>query len=152
VSLVVRAVAIYFIMLLLMRVSGKRQLAQLTAFDVILLLIISEAVQQALLGNDDFSLTAGIVLVTTLIALDIAMSLVKQWFPPAELVLDGAPVVLLDHGKLMKDRMDAERVDEGDILEAARDKFGLERLDQIRYAILEKTGSISIVPAKNPAG
>ena len=149
-SLVIRAALIYFILMLLMRVSGKRQFSELTAFDAILLLIISEAIQQALLGQDDFSLTAGIILVVTLVSIDIALSLVKQWWPKADLVLEGAPVVLLDNGDLIKVHMTRERVDEADILESARSSFGLERLDQIRYAILEKTGSISIIPVNNP--
>ena len=149
-SLVIRAALIYFILMLLMRVSGKRQFSELTAFDAILLLIISEAIQQALLGQDDFSLTAGIILVVTLVSIDIALSLVKQWWPKADLVLEGAPAVLLDNGDLIKVHMTRERVDEADILESARSSFGLERLDQIRYAILEKTGSISIIPVNNP--
>jgi len=149
-SLVIRAALIYFILMVLMRAAGKRQFSELTAFDAILLLIISEAVQQALLGRDDFSLTAGIILVVTLISIDIALSLVKQWWPKADLVLEGAPVVLLDNGQLVKEHMSRERVDEADILESARRACGLERLDQIRYAILEKTGTISIIPVQNP--
>lgn len=149
-SLVVRAVAIYFILFFLMRVAGKRQFSELTAFDAILLLVISEAVQQSLLGRDDFSLTAGIILVVTLISVDIGLSLIKQWWPKADLVMEGAPVVLLDNGDLMTANMRRERVDEADILESARRTFGIERLDQIRYAILEKTGTISIIPRNNP--
>ncbi|HXK34441.1 MAG TPA: YetF domain-containing protein [Dehalococcoidia bacterium] len=145
-GLVVRAIAIYVILMVLMRASGKRQFSELTAFDAILLLIISEAVQQALLGDEDFSLTAGVILIVTLVSIDILMSHIKQWWTKADLVLEGAPVLLLDDGELIDRAMDRERVDESDILAAARETFGIESLDEIRYAILERTGSISIIP------
>lgn len=74
---VLRAVAVYGFLLVIMRLSGKRTLAQVTAFDLVLLLIIGEATQQALLG-DDFSVTNAFVVITTLIVCDIGMSLVKQ--------------------------------------------------------------------------
>jgi uncharacterized membrane protein YcaP (DUF421 family) len=147
-GLVVRAIAIYVILMVLMRASGKRQFSKLTAFDIVLLLVISEAVQQALLGDDDFSLTAGAILVVTLVSLDILMSHVKQWWTKADLVLEGAPVLLLDDGELIDKAMARERVDESDILAAARETFGIESLDEIRYAILERTGAISIIPRR----
>lgn len=150
-ALVVRAIAIYVILMVLMRASGKRQFSELTAFDAILLLIISEAVQQALLGEEDFSLTAGIILIVTLVSIDILMSHIKQWWTKADLVLEGAPVLLLDDGELIDKAMDRERVDESDILAAARETFGIESLDEIRYAILERTGSISIIPRQSVA-
>jgi uncharacterized membrane protein YcaP (DUF421 family) len=145
-SLVIRAVIVYAFLMLLMRVSGKRQFARLTPFDLVLLLIIAEAVQQALLGSDDFSLTTALILVTTLVSVDIGLSLLKQYSGKADLVLEGAPVVLLDDGKLITEHMRKERVDEADILTAARENFGIEKLDDVRYAILERTGTISIIP------
>ena len=147
-SLVVRAVVVYVFLLLIMRVSGKRQFSELSAFDVVLLLIISEAVQQALLGDEDFSLTAAAVLVVTLVALDIALSLIKSHWPKANNVLEGTPVLLVDNGRLIEPNMKHERVAESDILNAARQTQGLERLDQIKYAVLETHGHISIIPAE----
>jgi uncharacterized membrane protein YcaP (DUF421 family) len=142
---VLRALAIYAILLLIFRISGKRSLAQITTFDFVLLLIISEATQQAMLGND-FSMTNATLVILTLVALDVALSLMQHRFPRFGKWVDSVPLVLINDGELQKDRMDKLRISEGDILEAARDKQGLERLDQIKYAVLERTGSISIVP------
>jgi uncharacterized membrane protein YcaP (DUF421 family) len=83
----------------------------------------------------------------TLIGTSIGLSLLKQRFPALEQWLDGTPLIILENGKGLKERMDKTRVDEADILEAARSLHGLERLEQIKYAILERNGSITIVPA-----
>lgn len=148
---VFRSVIIYVALLILFRIAGRRTLAQLTNFDFVLLLIIGEAVQNGLLGND-FSLTNALVTIVTLISVDIVFSLLKQFIPGVERVMDGAPFVIVDHGTVMKSRMNFSRVDETDILEAARDKMGLERMDQIKYAVLEKNGEISIVPVESARG
>lgn len=140
-----RAVLIYGVLWLLFRVAGRRTVAQLTNFDFILLLIIGEAVQNGLLGQN-FSVTAAVLTVVTLLLIDILLSVLKQFVPGVEQVVDGAPFVIVDHGKPLKARMNLSRVDEGDVLESARMKMGLERMDQIKYAVLEKTGEISIIP------
>lgn len=142
---VIRAIVIYAVLLLIFRIAGKRSLAQISTFDFVLLLIISEAIQQALLGNDS-SMTNALLVVVTLVGLDIGLSLIKQRSQQLEKVVDGMPVVLLADGKPIKERMDKERVDESDILVAARSIQGLERLDQIKYAVLEQSGGISIIP------
>jgi uncharacterized membrane protein YcaP (DUF421 family) len=143
-----RALAIYFFLLLIFRVAGKRALAQITTFDFVLLLIVGEATQQALIG-DDFSITTAWLLIATLVGTDIAMSLFKRRFPRLDCWIDGAPLVLVDNGKLLHDRMEKCRVDESDILQAARELQGLERLDQIKYAVLERSGGITII-ARQP--
>ena len=142
---VLRGAAIYLFLLVLLRFAGRRTLGQLTTFDFVLLLIISEATQQALLG-EDFSITNAFLVVMTMIGLDIGLSLLKQRFIRLEDWLEGMPVVLIENGRLLKDRMDKERVDEDDILHAARELQGIERIDQIKYAVLERTGGISIIP------
>jgi uncharacterized membrane protein YcaP (DUF421 family) len=147
-DLVIRAALIYLVLYLLLRASGNRQFSQLTAFDAVLLLIVSEAVQQALIGDEDFSLTAAGIIVITFIALDIALSLVKQASKAADMVIEGVPVLLVDNGDLIKQNMRQERVDEDDILAAARLQMGLESLDQVKYAVLERDGSIGIIPRK----
>jgi uncharacterized membrane protein YcaP (DUF421 family) len=141
----IRTAAVYAVLLLLFRVIGRRMLGQLTNFDFVLLLIIGEAVQNALLAND-YSMTNALVSVLTILALDIFLSLLKQKSPVIERVTEGLPFVIVDHGKLLEDRLDRARVDSADILEAARMKMGLERIEQIKYAVLEKTGEISIIP------
>jgi uncharacterized membrane protein YcaP (DUF421 family) len=142
---VIRPALVYLFLLLLLRLTGKRTLAQITSFDFVLLLIISEATQQALIGEDNSMINAAIV-VSTLIGLNILMSLLKQrskWF---DRLLDDIPLVIVADGKPLKDRMDKARVDEDDVLDAARESCGLERMEQIRHAILERDGQISIIP------
>jgi len=142
---VIRPALVYLFLLLLLRLTGKRTLAQITTFDFVLLLIISEATQQALIGEDN-SMINGAIVVATLIGMNIVMSLLKQrskWFVR---VLDDIPLVIVADGKPLKDVMFKARVDEGDVLDAARENCGLERMDQIRHAILERDGRISIIP------
>ncbi|MEH2243844.1 DUF421 domain-containing protein [Nostoc sp.] len=142
---VLRAVAVYLFLFILFRLAGKRSLAQITTFDFILLLIISEATQNAMIGND-YSLTNGFLVIMTLVGIDIALSLCKQRSPQIEKFLDGVPLVIVEEGRPLKDRMAKARVDEDDILTAARELQGLERMDQIKYAVLERSGGISIIP------
>ena len=142
---VLRALGIYFFLLFVFRVAGKRALTHITTFDFVLLLIIGEATQQALIG-DDFSLTTAWILIATLVGTDIAISVLKQKSPRLDRWIDGVPLVLVDNGTLLRDRMDKCRVDEADILNAARELQGLERLDQIKYAVLERSGTITIIP------
>ena len=142
---VIRGLSVYFFLLVIFKVSGKRTLQEVTAFDFVLLLIIAETTQQALLG-DDFSLTNAFVLITTLVFTDICLSLVKQRSKGIEKLLDGTPTILVDNGSLLRDRMDKARVDESDIMEAARKLQGLESLEQVKNAILEKDGTISVIP------
>ena len=142
---VIRPALVYLFLLLLLRLTGKRTLAQITSFDFVLLLIISEATQQALIGEDNSMINAAIV-VGTLIGLNIVMSLLKQRFKLFDKVLDDIPLVIVLDGKPLKDRMEKARVDEDDVLDAARESCGLEHMDQIRHAILERDGQISIIP------
>jgi len=141
---VIRGAVVYLFLLVLFRVSGQRALAQITTFDFILLLIISEASQQALIGDDNSMMHAALV-VTTLVGLNILFSVIKQRSKRAEKILEGAPLVLVDDGELLRERMDKVRVDEEEILEAARDRQGLERLEQIKYAVLERNGEITVI-------
>jgi uncharacterized membrane protein YcaP (DUF421 family) len=142
---VLRALATYGFVWLIFRLTGKRSLSQITTFDFVLLLIISETTQQALV-DDDKSMTGAFLLILTFFSVDLALSLVKQWSPSADKVLEGAPLLVLADGKPIQEHIHKERVDEADILEAARRLRGLERLDQIKYAVLECNGDITIVP------
>ena len=142
---VLRGLAIYVFLIVVFRLSGKRSVGDITAFDFVLLLIVAETTQQALLGND-FSITKCYILVVTLVGADIALSLVKRRFPRIDRILDDTPLVVVVDGRPLKERMDRERVDEQDVLEAARRLHGLERMDQIKYAVLERNGGLSVVP------
>ena len=142
---VIRAAVVYVVLLILFRIAGKRALTEVTSFDLVLLLIISEATQQAMIDNDN-SMTNAFLLVTTLIFLNIVFSLIGHSWKGFEKLVEDVPLVILKDGKPIREYLDKERVDEGEILEAARANEGLERLDQIKYAILERTGQITIVP------
>lgn len=142
---VIRALSIYFILLLLFRLTGKRTLAQITTFDFVLLLILGEATQQALIGND-FSITTGALLIVTLVGVEVALSLLARRLPGLKRFIDGLPLVIVEDGRLLRDRLEGSRVDESDILSAARKLHGLERLDQVKYAVLEPSGGITVVP------
>jgi uncharacterized membrane protein YcaP (DUF421 family) len=133
-------------LLIILRFAGKRTLSDVTVFEFILLLVISEATQQALIG-DDFSFVNSLAIILTLVSIDIVFSHVKHRFPRVDKVLEGQPLVIVENGKPIEDRMAKERLSEEDILEAARSTQGLERMDQIKYAVLETNGSISIIPA-----
>ena len=145
---VVRAAVVYLMLLLVFRVSGNRSIGQITAFDFVLLLIISEAIQQAMITTD-YSVTNAFLIVVTLVGLDIMMSLWKQKSERVARILDGVPVLVVENGRIHQDRMQKERVDESDILAAAREKHGLERMDQIKHAIVEASGGITIVPNRD---
>ena len=118
---------------------------KIISVDFVLLLIISEATQNAMIGND-YSVTNGFLVILTLVGLDILFSFMKQRFPTMERYVDGLPLVLVDQGRPQKELMNRARVDEKDILASAREKHGLERMEQIKYAILETNGMISIIP------
>jgi len=114
------------------------------AFCFVLLLIVGESTQQVLLRND-FSLTNAFLVILTLIGFDIALSLWKQRSPMLDRLIDGVPLVIVEEGRPLKERMDQARVDEADVLPAARLSKGLEQMDQIKYAVLERSGGISII-------
>lgn len=142
---ILKTAAVYVGLLIIFRIAGKRSLGDLTTFDFVLLLIIGEATQQALLG-DDFSVTNAFLVILTLVGLDVAISIIKGRSKRLEKLIDSVPLVILEDGRPLKERMDRARVDEGDILAKARELQGIERLDQIKYAVLETYGGITIIP------
>ncbi|MBH3441609.1 MULTISPECIES: DUF421 domain-containing protein [Pseudomonas] len=142
---VLRAAAVYLVVFIIFKIAGRRTLAEITTFDFVLLLIIGEATQQALLG-DDFSVTNAALIIVTLVVIDIGLSLVKERSPKLARFIDGMPMIIVENGQVLKARLNKVRLAEEDLLEAARTTHGLERMDQIKYAILEKNGAISIIP------
>ena len=142
---VIRGAAIYLILLLVMRLSGRRTLSEATAFDFVLLLIIAETTQQALLG-DDFSITNAVVLFVTLIVIDIGLSELKLWSPRANKLLQGVPTVIVRNGRVDHHALSRSRMTEDDIRTAARQKQGLANLDEVEHAVLETDSGISVVP------
>ena len=143
---VIRGLAVYLFVYIIFRILGKRSLSEITTFDFVLLLIISETTTDALIG-EDYSLMACFIMLSTLVGVDLLLTLTKtkwKWF---EKISDGAPLIIVNKGVPLKKRMEKTKVDEEDILEAARILHGLEKMEQVKYAVLEKDGSISIIPA-----
>ena len=147
---VLRIIVMYGFLVLVFRIAGSRALSEATTFDLLMLLIISETTQQAMVDNDH-SMTHAFILILTLVGIDIALSAWKQRSKRVERILEGLPVILIEDGKVLQDRLDNTRVDETDILEAARELRGLERIDEIKYAVLERSGAITIIPKEKSA-
>lgn len=141
---VLRAAVIYLALMLLFKIAGRRSLAELTTFDFVLLMIIGEATQQALLGND-FSLTNSILVIVTLIAIDVGFSLLKQRSGWVSRLIDGNPTIIVENGRLLHRRLRYARLVEADVMEAARSSQGIETIEQIKFAILERNGKISVI-------
>ena len=142
---VIRGISIYLVLLVATRLSGRRTMAQMTPFDFVLLLIIAETTQQALLG-DDFSISNAVVLILTLFATDVLLAWMKSWSPRVASLLDGNPTVLISEGRIDPEAMQRARVSIEDVLESARAQQGLQALDDIDAAVLEVSGGISIIP------
>ena len=140
-----RGLFVYLFLLVVFRLSGKRTLAETTNFDLVMLLIISETTQQAMVDNDH-SITNAVLLILTLVGATVVMAWLKQRFPSVENWLDGRPVVVIQDGQMHRERMFKVRVDEEDILSAARRAHGLERMEQVKHAVVERDGSVSIIP------
>lgn len=143
---VFRAVIVFAILWVVFRVSGRRSLAEITTFDFIMLLIIGDLTQQALIG-DDFSITTMALVVITLLVLDLGMGRLAISSKKMTRVMESVPVIVVEHGKVLDREMREEGVDLEEVLAAARERHGLENLDEIKYAIVERHGGISIVPA-----
>lgn len=145
---VLRAAAMYLALMLLFKIAGRRSLAELTTFDFVLLMMIGEATQQALLG-DDFSVTNSIIVIVTLIAIDVGLSLLKQRSQWVSRLIDGEPTIVVENGRLLRERLRHARLIEADIMEAARSSQGIERLEEIKFAIIERNGKISVIAKEN---
>ncbi|MEO5510803.1 MAG: YetF domain-containing protein, partial [Longimicrobiales bacterium] len=142
--LVIRVTILYTFLLLAMRGLGKREFAQLSAQEVILLLLVSETLQQAMVG-DDFSMTAGIIASSTLMLCSFATSMLSYRFKKVETALGGTPAVLVADGQLLRRNLDIERVSSDEIFAAMR-RVGIESIEQVKWALLETDGHISVIP------
>lgn len=146
--IVTNTAAIYLLLLLIFRIAGRRSLAETSSFDLVLLLIIGETTQQAMVGNDD-SVMGALVAILSLVSLDMSMSYLKKAFPTFDRLLEGHPVLLIREGQFQHAAMRANNLDEEDLKEAARLSHGLDDMEDVRQATLERDGKISIVPWRN---
>lgn len=144
-DLILRSIIVYVCLLVILRMSGKRTLSEVTTFDFILLLIIGEATQQALL-SDDNSIIGALLVIATLVGMDVMFGFFSHRFDWFNKFSNGVPVIIFENGKPLLDRMAKAKINVDDILEAARKTQGIDSLDQVKYAVLEKDGGISIIP------
>ena len=144
-EIVVRTAIIYLLFLLFLRLSGKRQLGQFTLFDIALVLLAANALQPAMTGPDQ-SVLGGVIIVITIFTLNRLVAEARVRIPLVRRLLEFAPTVIGRDGKWLKDELEKQGLDPDDA-EAALREHGLQRVDQMKLAVLEEDGSISIVPA-----
>ena len=142
-DLVLRAAFVFGFMVLLTRVIGKRELGSLQPFDLILLIILGDAVQQGL-TQDDYSLTGSFLAVGTIAILQVFFSWIGYRFKPMRKVLDGEPIVVLQDGKLIERNLRRERLTPEEVAEEARAQ-NIAHLAEVKYAILETNGRITFI-------
>jgi uncharacterized membrane protein YcaP (DUF421 family) len=141
---VVRGAVVYFFALILLRVTGKRQVGQLAPFDLVLLLILSNAVQNAMNGGDN-SITTGIIISITLVGLNYLVDWATFWSRRLEELVDGRAVLLVHNGKLNQRAMNSAKLTVHE-LDAAVRASGCAGVHEVRVAVLENSGEITIIP------
>ena len=147
-AFVLRACIVYFVLLVMIRASGKRTMGQFTPFDMLLVVLLGNAVQNALLGQDT-SVGGGLLLATTLLLLNWIVGLVSARSARMEALVEGVPVLLARDGKVYKDVLRRELISRADFDKAMRES-GVEDLEDIRMAVLETNGHITIVTKNRP--
>jgi uncharacterized membrane protein YcaP (DUF421 family) len=144
-DIVLRATVVFFVVLLVTRVVGKRELASLEPFDVILLVVIGDLVQQGV-TQSDYSLTGAILAIVTISLLTVATAYVSYRFRTLRPVLEGEPVVLIENGNLLDANLRRERLTVEELIAEARQQ-SIGSLDDVDWAVLETTGRISFLQA-----
>ena len=144
---VIRAVVVYGFLLVLLRLTGKRQIGQMAPFDLVLLLVLSNAVQNSMNGGDN-SITGGLILASTLVAINSVMSWLTYRSRTLEALVEGRPVILIhdgkiDHASLRQVKMTTHELDAS--LRAA----GCAGPSDVRFAVLENTGKVSVIPKRH---
>ena len=148
-ELVARSVVVYVFLLVLLRITGKRQVGQLAPFDLVLLLVLSNAVQNSMNAGDN-SLVGGLVSAATLVGLNLLVGLATYRSKTLEAIIEGRPQVLVHNGHLFEDVLARAKMTHHE-LNAALRQAGCACLEEVNSVILENNGSISVVP-RRPAG
>jgi uncharacterized membrane protein YcaP (DUF421 family) len=146
IELVVRTTIIYLLFLVSLRLSGKRQLGQFTLFDIALVLLAANALQPAMTGPDQ-SITGGAIIVVTIFSLNRFVAEARLRIPMVRRLLEFEPTIIGRNGRWLKRQMEEQGIDLDDVHAALRE-HGLVRVEQMRLAVLEEDGSISVVPAE----
>jgi uncharacterized membrane protein YcaP (DUF421 family) len=142
-DIVLRGCVIFVFLYVLMRVIGRRELSSLEPFDLILLVVLGDAVQQGL-TQDDYSLTGAILAIGTIAMLQLAVSFTNFKFPKLRSIIDGEPIVVVQDGKPIDKNLRRERVTLDDLAAAMR-KQGIGSLDEVQWAVMETSGVISFL-------
>jgi uncharacterized membrane protein YcaP (DUF421 family) len=144
-DLVLRATVIFFFVFLITRLAGKRELSTLEPFDLILLVVLGDLVQQGV-TQSDYSVTGALIVITTMTLLTVGLSYVNFRVRRLRGLLEGAPVVLVENGEQIDRNMRRERITVED-LEAAGRLQQVTSVGDMRWAVLETSGEISVIPA-----
>lgn len=139
---VVRGIAVYAFLFAVLRLTGKRQVGQLAPFDLILLLILSNAVQNSMNAGDN-SLIGGLISAATLVAINWAVSYASYWSPAFETALDGKPIVLIRDGETAKATLQSEQISQAELMTALR-IAGCFKISDVKLAMLETNGHVSV--------
>jgi uncharacterized membrane protein YcaP (DUF421 family) len=147
---VVRALLVYGFLLILLRLTGKRQIGQMSPFDLVLLLVLSNAVQNSMNGGDN-TVLGGLILATTLVAFNAGISFLASRSKTIAHLTEGSPEIIIFDGKLMKKAMEREGLSM-DELEGAMRVAGCDKVKDVHLATMEINGQISVVRADTPEG
>src|SRR4051812_17102460 len=143
-DIVLRAIVLFAFMFLLTRIMGRRELSSLEPFDLILLVVLGDSIQQGL-TQDDYSITGAVIAVSTIAALQVIVSYTSFRFPRARRVLDGDPIVLMQDGEVIERNLKRERITVEELAEQARAQQ-LATLGDVQWAVFEPNGTISFIP------
>ena len=147
-ELVARTVIVYVAFVVALRVFGKREIGQFTLFDLALVLLAANALQPAVTGPDS-SIPGAVIIITTMFVLNLGVSWTRERVPFVRRLLESAPTVLARDGQWIAPAVEREGLDDTDLAAALRE-HGVERVEDVRLAVLEEDGSISVVPAGGP--
>lgn len=148
-DIVARAAVMFAFLYVLLRVMGKRELGQLTPFELVVMIVLGDLIQQGVTHND-FSLTGAILATSTFAFLAIAMSWITYLFPRAEKLLDGEPRVVIRNGQLLKENLRRDRITESEVQSEMR-LAGISSMSRVAWAILEPQGKISFIEKDSEA-
>jgi uncharacterized membrane protein YcaP (DUF421 family) len=143
-DIVLRTAVIYLVILIGLRLAGKREIGQMTMFDLVVLLLLANAVQNAMVGPDT-SLAGGILAAVVLLVLNAVVARLRLRWPRLRRMVEGSPTLLVLHGEVIADHLRREGLDQ-ETLEAALREHGVTDLSQVEMAVLEIDGLISVVP------
>ncbi len=144
-EVVLRTLVVYFALLGGLRLAGKRELGQMTTFDLVVVLVISNAVQNAMVGANT-SLTAGLAAAATLLVVNYVIDKLTLRFRALREQLRGQPTLLVHDGALIREHLRSEGVDEDEVMQALRE-HGVADLGAVKLAVLEVDGTISVIPS-----